>query len=89
VRIWDPDTGRAVHVLPQAGGSALAWSRDGKRLANTFVAGLVVKVWDAETGKEVLQLNYQGGVLGLSWGPGGRLAGSSPNGTVRVWKVVD
>jgi WD40 repeat protein len=41
----------------------VAFSPDGKRLANTYASGLIMKVWDVETGKEVLQLKHQGGFL--------------------------
>jgi WD40 repeat protein len=89
MRVWDADTGQAVQVLgPEGGGFTVTWSPDGKRLANA-PGDTTVRVWDAETGKEVLQLKHMAGILGLSWGRGGRLAGASPDGMVRVWKVAD
>src|SRR5207302_9132644 len=49
VSVWDAQTGQEVLTL--RGGCIVAFSPDGKRLANT--GGKTVKVWDAQTGQEI------------------------------------
>jgi WD40 repeat protein/serine/threonine protein kinase/tetratricopeptide (TPR) repeat protein len=68
---------------------AVAWSRDGTRLAS---AGddRTVKVWEAATGKETLALRgHSQPVWSVAWSPDDRrLASASRDGTVRVWEAA-
>jgi WD40 repeat protein/serine/threonine protein kinase len=73
VKVWDVQTGRELLSL-QGSSGGLAFSPDGKRLANSIrgerkngkrVLG-AVKVWDAETGQEFLTLKGGGGRVAFS-----------------------
>ncbi len=57
------------------------FSPDGKLLA-CFGAGQMLRVWDMRSGKEVARLPVTG--VFLAFGPGGRLAWTSHDGTVHV-----
>jgi WD40 repeat protein/tRNA A-37 threonylcarbamoyl transferase component Bud32 len=97
VRVWDTATWKLLHTLqpkgiPAAGG-ALAFSRDGKRLAALMTPSFalkpkqaVVKVWDAVSGKELLTFETTALQLpNLRFSPDGQRLASAVAGKVRLW----
>src|SRR5262249_43834717 len=89
--LWDLETGRRVQFLRGHLGSvvALAFSRDGKRLATSDFEGHA-RVWDALTGEEVLTLRNDRGARGdLAFTEDGRLVRTtSHDGRVKVWDAM-
>jgi WD40 repeat protein/serine/threonine protein kinase len=71
------------HVGPV---NAVAYTRDGKRLA-TGGNDKTVRIWDAATGREIARIRgHTNSVLGVAWSPdGARLATASLDGTARIW----
>jgi WD40 repeat protein len=67
---------------------AVAYTRDGKRLA-TGGDDQTVRIWDTASGREIACLRgHTGAVLGVAWSPdGARLATASRDGTARIWDV--
>lgn len=95
VVVWDLVDGRPSVTLSAIPGPvlALAFSRDGKRLA--VGSGLpartgVVRVYDVPGGALLNEFDAHGDVVsGLSFRPdGGRLASGSYDQTVRVWDLI-
>ncbi|GHO89971.1 hypothetical protein KSF_000190 [Reticulibacter mediterranei] len=82
-RIWDPLTGKTIHILENNPGQAflgiqaLSWSPDGNFLVTgDYSSGsggpyppLTVKVWDTHSGKASLTLDTPGAAL--AWSPQG------------------
>jgi WD40 repeat protein/serine/threonine protein kinase len=68
---------------------AVAWNRDGTRLASAGHDG-TVKVWEAATGQEIRTLRgHRQEVNAVAWSPDGtRLASASQDGTVKVWEAA-
>ncbi len=87
VRVWDVATREELRSFPGASAlaycraSALAFSRDGRRLATvkTSAQSAVVKVWDVATGREVHSHQEAGGV------PSSMLVVLSPDGEKIAW----
>jgi WD40 repeat protein len=74
VRVWDPATGKTIHILKGHTGEVwrVAFSPDGKRLASASQDGSV-RVWNAETGHRLRSLEGNtGGVWGVAFSPDGR-----------------
>jgi WD40 repeat protein len=87
LRIWDARTGQELAIVPSAAGT-VAYSPDGTRLAVVgYTDEGTVTVRDARTGLGRLTLKgATGGVSSLAFSPdGARLAGGSPDGTVKIW----
>lgn len=86
VRLWNGDTGAALHTLPVSEGEVrvLAYSPDGRLLA-IGRSDAVVELWDAAGGQRLHTLSgHVGEVRGLRFGPGGeRLLVS--DGSERAW----
>ena len=97
-RIWDTETGTPKTTLKghRSWVLVVSWSPDGERLA-TGGKDKEVRLWDPEKGKQVMSAwtGHRDFVTSLAWEPyhlwdpnsGGRLASSSKDGTVRVWRV--
>jgi WD40 repeat protein len=98
-KVWDAQTGRELLSLQaqNARFSALAFSRDGTRLAtssNVGVAGVgEVKVWDAQTGQELLSLKgHTATVSSVVFSPDGKRVASGSGslgggqlGELKLW----
>jgi WD40 repeat protein len=91
VVVWDAQSGRQLWSLP--GGSAAAWSPDGKLLATSSQTG-AADIWDAAAHRRLGTLGKaHAQISALSWSPNGRLiaAGfpppgiSSDSGGVQLW----
>jgi WD40 repeat protein len=87
VWLWDATTGKK---LRQFGGdpTALAFSRDGSRLAAGMDDG-TIRLWEVGTGREVFRREgRQGPVDSLALSPDGTtLASGGRDGTIRLWEV--
>jgi WD40 repeat protein len=88
IRIWDPATGAAKHLLADHSGSVqhLAVAADGSWLASAGADG-TIRIWDPATGAaKHLLAGHSGGVLALAVaGDGSWLASGGNDGTVRIW----
>ena len=75
-RLWDMATGQPVETPKRgyrSGVSAVAFSRDGRRLAVGSAGPEAIKLWDLETLDEVLTLSAEGlEIHGLKFSPDGR-----------------
>lgn len=85
VRIWETETGRAIHKLEGNGPTAnsLAWSPNGRWLAAT--SGDRILLWAPAHGKQqVLKTRLE--VYSVCWSPDGKqLAVGCSDGTARIW----
>jgi WD40 repeat protein len=87
---WDVATGKRQRTIPnlEGGASALARSRDGRRIAGHFAFGL--RTWDVETGQSLTSLERPTSSTGsLAYSGDGRtLFATSSFGFVDVWDVA-
>jgi WD40 repeat protein len=92
VRAWDARSGEERLRFETGPASvALAYSPDGKWLAEIAVGGASHRLREAGSGKEVLELTSAptaGGTQAIAFSPdGSRLACSSDDSQVRIWDV--
>ena len=91
VKVWDSVSGEVLRTLSghTAEVWAVAFSRDGKRLATGGVDAKV-QVWEVATGKLLRTLSgHTDAIEVMAFSPDGiRLASASDDGTVRVWDSV-
>ncbi|HLJ95396.1 MAG TPA: protein kinase [Gemmataceae bacterium] len=90
VKLWDAQTGQELQKIKGLTNDtdafhSVVFSPDGKRLATG--AWDTIKVWDAQTGQELLTLKGGGVSVAFSL-DGKRLAGSGPDGTVKIWDAT-
>jgi tetratricopeptide (TPR) repeat protein len=87
VRVWDVARReqRLRHDGPPGRCCSVAFSADGRLLA--FIEGnQLVKVLDSVTGQALLTLPHRtGDLLRVAFGPCGRLAAASADGTIPIW----
>jgi WD40 repeat protein len=83
VLVLDAATSRPLYSVPR--GARMAFSPDGRLLANCTYRQDGVCVWDAENGRPVATWRHAGNLPGVSFGRRNVLASASTDGTVRLW----
>ncbi len=94
IRIWDSGSGEErLRFETGPASAALAYSPDGKWLAEIGIGGASHRLRDAGSGKEFLELTSApsaGISFAIAFSPdGSRLAVSSEDSKVRIWNVTD
>lgn len=87
LRLWNAASGKPLLKF-RAGGHSLAFSPDGRILADG--GWYMIRLWDLAAGKELLKLaNQQGSVECLAFSPDSKiLASGCWDNTIRLWDVA-
>jgi serine/threonine protein kinase/WD40 repeat protein len=89
VSIWDAQLTREVSRLPASGGTLIAFTADGRRIATAHPQNdPAVRVWDTETGQLLLTLtdidSHRGDIAFTS---DGRLIAGLVSGGITIWET--
>lgn len=96
IRLWDKGAMRPVRIWPahKSRVSALAMSRDGRRLATSGSTSRKtgrdpsLKIWDAATGRELLKMvGHKEGATSLAFSANGRRLISVGDDAIKTWNV--
>jgi WD40 repeat protein/GTPase SAR1 family protein len=91
VRVWDPETGAEVRVLPtNERALTVAWSADGALLAAATIGG-AIQIWETDGWAERPPLEgHSDWANAVHWHPHDpdRLASASADRTVRLWDTA-
>jgi WD40 repeat protein len=82
--IFDVQSGKVIHRLPQYWAYRIAYAPDGKTVAS--IKGPTIRLWDAATGNErFLEFaGHEGGVYAVALSPDGKLLASGGE-NIRLW----
>ncbi|MBD2122366.1 WD40 repeat domain-containing protein [Trichocoleus sp. FACHB-262] len=97
ITIWNLETGKVVHTLPNAQScTAMAFSPDGRLLAAGYSKAHdgriyhTIKLWDVATGQVLQQLKeHPLMVTGLVFSPDGQLISCSEDTSICVWQLAN
>jgi RNA polymerase sigma factor (sigma-70 family) len=91
VRLWDVDTGKAIHVLRGHGRevTSVVFSRDGKVLTSGS-RDQTIRLWNTATGKELqAREGHSGRVNAIAISPNGRVAATScGDRSIHLWSLA-
>ena len=90
VMVWDVAT-RTSRVVGSHQGAvwAVAWNRDGTRLASASPTDWNIKIWDVAAGKQLQSMRgHLNSPRAVAWSPdGSQVVSSASDGTLKVWAV--
>jgi len=91
IDLWDVASGRLLHKLAVPADSyAVAFSPDGRFLANAASASDEVRIWEVATGRpRAILRGHRNAVTDIAISPDGRLLASGVDRTVRLWDTAN